>query len=81
MLGPALIGSILANQVRHYIGTKSRDLRMERALADELDQSSRALKESLIAAAYAHRANKQSVVSRRCSWLMPWRIFQKITVR
>ena len=37
-----LIGSILANQVRHYIGTKSRDLRLERALADELDQSSRA---------------------------------------
>ena len=45
-----LIGSILANQVRHYIGTKSRDLRLERALADELDQSSRALNESLIAA-------------------------------
>jgi RNA polymerase sigma-70 factor, ECF subfamily len=35
-----LIGSILANQVRHYIGTKSRDVRLERALADELDQSS-----------------------------------------
>ena len=35
-----LIGSILANQVRHYLGTKSRDARLERALVDELDQSS-----------------------------------------
>ena len=26
-----LIGSILANQVRHYLGTKGRDLRLERA--------------------------------------------------
>src|SRR6516162_4736363 len=33
-----LIGSILANQVRHYFGTKQRDLRLERALIDELDQ-------------------------------------------
>src|SRR5271166_1482286 len=44
-----LIGSILANQVRHYIGTKGRDLRLERALADELDQSSRAMNGSLVA--------------------------------
>jgi RNA polymerase sigma-70 factor (ECF subfamily) len=44
-----LIGSILANQVRHYLGTKSRDLRLERALVDELDHSSRALNEGLIA--------------------------------
>jgi RNA polymerase sigma-70 factor, ECF subfamily len=44
-----VIGSILANQIRHYIGTKGRDLRLERALADELDQSSRALNGSLIA--------------------------------
>jgi RNA polymerase sigma-70 factor, ECF subfamily len=44
-----VIGSILANQIRHYIGTKGRDLRLERALGDELDQSSRALNESLIA--------------------------------
>jgi RNA polymerase sigma-70 factor (ECF subfamily) len=44
-----VIGSILANQIRHYIGTKGRDLRLERALADELDQSSRALNASLVA--------------------------------
>jgi RNA polymerase sigma-70 factor (ECF subfamily) len=44
-----LIGSILANQVRHYFGTKQRDLRLERALIDELDQSSRSLNESLVA--------------------------------
>jgi RNA polymerase sigma-70 factor, ECF subfamily len=45
-----VIGAILANQVRHYLGTKCRDLRLERALADEVDQSSRALDESLVAA-------------------------------
>jgi len=45
-----VIGAILANQVRHYLGTKCRDLRLERALADELDQSSRALDENLVAA-------------------------------
>jgi RNA polymerase sigma-70 factor (ECF subfamily) len=44
-----MIGSILANQVRHFLGTKCRDLRLERALVDELDQSSRALNPSLIA--------------------------------
>jgi RNA polymerase sigma-70 factor, ECF subfamily len=44
-----VIGSILANQIRHYIGTKGRDLRLERGLTDELDQSSRAMNGSLVA--------------------------------
>jgi RNA polymerase sigma-70 factor (ECF subfamily) len=44
-----VIGTILANQIRHYLGTKGRDLRLERALGDELDQSSRALNEGLVA--------------------------------
>ena len=44
-----LIGSILANQVRHYLGTKSRDARLERALVDELDHSSRAMNAGLVA--------------------------------
>jgi len=44
-----LIGSILANQVRHYLGTKCRDARLERALVDELDHSSRVLDEGLVA--------------------------------
>jgi RNA polymerase sigma-70 factor, ECF subfamily len=62
-----LIGSILANQVRHYIGTKSRDLSLERALADELDQSSRALNESLIA---AHSSPSQQAVRREQAVLL-----------
>ena len=62
-----LIGSILANQVRHYIGTKSRDLRLERALADELDQSSRALNESLIA---THSSPSQQAVRREQAVLL-----------
>jgi RNA polymerase sigma-70 factor, ECF subfamily len=44
-----VIGSILANQVRRYLGTKRRDLRLERALSEELDDSSRALDLALIA--------------------------------
>jgi RNA polymerase sigma-70 factor (ECF subfamily) len=44
-----MVGSILANQVRHFLGTKCRDLRLERALVEELDHSSRALNRSLVA--------------------------------
>ena len=44
-----LIGSVLANQIRHYIGTRARDLRLERALTDDLDASSRVLNGSLVA--------------------------------
>jgi RNA polymerase sigma-70 factor (ECF subfamily) len=44
-----MIGSIMANQVRHFLGTKCRDLRLERALVEELDRSSRALNRNLVA--------------------------------
>ena len=44
-----MIGSIMANQVRHYLGTKCRDLRLERALLDDVDRSSRALNHNLVA--------------------------------
>jgi RNA polymerase sigma-70 factor, ECF subfamily len=44
-----MIGSILANQFRHFLGTKCRDIRLEQALVDELDHSSRALNASLVA--------------------------------
>jgi RNA polymerase sigma-70 factor (ECF subfamily) len=54
-----VIGTILANQIRHYLGTKGRDLRLERALGDELDQSSRALNEGLVESQSSH--SQQSV--------------------
>jgi RNA polymerase sigma-70 factor (ECF subfamily) len=38
-----ILAANLANLVRHYYGTQRRDLRLERQLADEMDQSSRAL--------------------------------------
>jgi RNA polymerase sigma-70 factor (ECF subfamily) len=44
-----ILGGILANQVRHYYGTKRRDLRLERELHDELDRSSQAMDRCLIA--------------------------------
>jgi RNA polymerase sigma-70 factor (ECF subfamily) len=43
-----LVG-ILANQVRHYFGTKCRDVRLERELQDDLDRSSVYLGSQLIA--------------------------------
>jgi RNA polymerase sigma-70 factor (ECF subfamily) len=44
-----MIGSIMSNQIRHFLGTKCRDLRLERALVEELDRSSRAMNRNLVA--------------------------------
>ncbi|MGP0068697.1 MAG: sigma-70 family RNA polymerase sigma factor [Isosphaeraceae bacterium] len=44
-----IIGSILANQIRHFLGTRCRDLRLERGLVEELDHSSVALSARLVA--------------------------------
>ena len=43
-----LVGN-LANQVRRYLGTKGRDVRLERELAAEVDVSSRLLERGLVA--------------------------------
>jgi RNA polymerase sigma-70 factor, ECF subfamily len=43
-----ILGSLLANLVRHYQGTQRRDIRLERQLAIELDQSSQALDRGLV---------------------------------
>jgi RNA polymerase sigma-70 factor (ECF subfamily) len=44
-----VLASLLANLVRHYQGTQRRDIRLERQLAVELDQSSQALDRGLVA--------------------------------
>ena len=44
-----ILGSRLANVIRHYVGTKGRDVRMETDLQAELDESSRFLDAGLIA--------------------------------
>ncbi len=43
-----VLASVLANLVRHYQGTRRRDVRLERQLAAELDESSEALDRGLI---------------------------------
>jgi RNA polymerase sigma-70 factor (ECF subfamily) len=43
-----ILASLLANLVRHYQGTQRRDIRLERQLAIELDQSSQALDRGLV---------------------------------
>jgi RNA polymerase sigma-70 factor, ECF subfamily len=45
-----ILASLLANLVRHYQGTQRRDVRLERQLAVELEQSSQALDRGLVAA-------------------------------
>ena len=39
----------MANQVRHYYGTKRRDIRLEQALVDDLNRSSMCLDGGLVA--------------------------------
>jgi len=45
-----ILASLLANLVRRYHGTRGRDIRLERQLALELEQSSQALDRGLVAA-------------------------------
>jgi RNA polymerase sigma-70 factor, ECF subfamily len=45
-----VLASVLANLVRHYQGTQRRDVRLERQLAIDLEESSKALDRGLIAA-------------------------------
>lgn len=44
-----ILASVLANQVRRFCGTQSRDLRLERELADDVDRSSQAIGGALVA--------------------------------
>jgi len=44
-----ILATTVANLVRHYRGTRQRDVRLERQMADQLDQSSRALDGGLVA--------------------------------
>jgi RNA polymerase sigma-70 factor (ECF subfamily) len=54
-----ILATCLAHLVRRYCGTQARDVRLERALEDDLDQSSRALDHGLVA--------EQSTPSQRAS--------------
>ena len=44
-----ILANTIANLVRHYLGSKGRDQRLERALTDELGRSSCCLERNLIA--------------------------------
>ncbi len=62
-----VLASVLANLVRHYQGTKRRDVRLERRLAAELDQSSQALDRNLVV---AQSSPSQQAVRREQSVLL-----------
>ena len=61
-----ILSTSVANLVRHYLGSKRRDARLEQDLADELDHSSMALDRRLLAvgSSPSHRAarREQAVV-------------------
>jgi RNA polymerase sigma-70 factor, ECF subfamily len=59
--------SVLSNLVRHYQGTQRRDVRLERRLTVELDQSSQALDRGLVA---AQSSPSQQAVRREQSVLL-----------
>ncbi|MFO0846011.1 MAG: sigma-70 family RNA polymerase sigma factor [Gemmataceae bacterium] len=44
-----ILAGRLSHLVRHYYGTQARDVRLERVLGEELDQSSRAIDAALVA--------------------------------
>jgi RNA polymerase sigma-70 factor (ECF subfamily) len=56
-----ILAGVLANLVRRYVGTQRRDVRLERQLAGELDESSRALDGGLVA---PHSSPSQLAVRR-----------------
>jgi RNA polymerase sigma-70 factor, ECF subfamily len=56
-----ILATCLAHMVRRYCGTQARDIRLERTLGDELDQSSRCIDPGLI----AHQSSPSQRASRR----------------
>jgi len=62
-----ILASLLANLVRHYQGTQRRDMRLERQLAVELEQSSQALDRGLIA---PHSSPSQQAMRREQSLVL-----------
>src|SRR5450755_753125 len=55
-----ILATTAANFVRHYLGTRRRDVRLEQQMADEIDRSSRALDRGL-----ATRHSSPSATARR----------------
>ena len=62
-----VLASLLANLVRHYQGTQRRDIRLERQLDRELEQSSHALDRALVA---PHSSPSHQAVRREQSVLL-----------
>jgi RNA polymerase sigma-70 factor, ECF subfamily len=56
-----ILAARLANFLRNYLGTKGRDVRLERELATDLNQSSQALDRGLVAlqSSPSHRATRR----------------------
>ena len=63
-----ILASRLEKLIRHYCGTQRRDLRLERQLASELEQSTRLLDQGLVAPDTTSPASAPCGASRRYCW-------------
>ena len=60
-----ILGARLSNLVRHYLGTKGRDIRLERAMIQDMGQSSAIMNEQLVSAQESpssHAARREHAV-------------------
>lgn len=62
-----ILAGLVANLVRHYYGTKRRDIRLERELVNELDHSSHMLNQQI---AITHSTPSQGAVRREQAVLL-----------
>jgi hypothetical protein len=66
-----IMASRMADVMRRYHGAQRRDVRLERELAVELDESSRVLDHGLVAPG-STPSHRPSAANRPCSWPKPW---------
>ena len=66
-----ILATTAANFVRHYLGTRGRDTRLERQMADELDRSSCALDRGLVAPVRLASERKGPEAAKASPWRWP----------
>jgi RNA polymerase sigma-70 factor (ECF subfamily) len=61
-----IVSAVLSNQLRRFYGTKRRDVRLEKALSDDIDRSSRHLELGLVApgSSPSHQASRRETAVR-----------------
>ena len=76
-----ILAAVLSNQIRRFHGTKGRDPRLERSLAEDLDRSSRALRPGPDRAAELPEPAGRPPRAGSCSWPRPSASSRRIIAR